>query len=180
MKEKDLRVIKTKENIEAALLELLKNRTIDKVTVVELSRTAKINKSTFYLHYQDIHDLYRQTVLKKLEEPFRSSDFFPDFFFAPERFMERLGEAVLRGLPAVKAMTHDKDDPQCVRGLISILCRKIYETGLIEKNEENDMKLETVFAAILYVMPRHRENLRDEAHVQMASIIHLLFPASAS
>ena len=42
MNERDMRVIKTKESIEKALFELLAVKPLDKVTVVELARAARI------------------------------------------------------------------------------------------------------------------------------------------
>lgn len=56
----DLRIRKTKRSIRAAFLELRKNRTLEKITVKELSELAEISKGTFYLHYKDIYDLSDQ------------------------------------------------------------------------------------------------------------------------
>lgn len=176
MNEKDIRVVKTRESIEAALLELLKSKPIDKISVVELACTAKINKSTFYLHYQDIHDLYRQTLFKILEKPFRNGDFFPDFFSDPEHFFAQLGDAIRLNLPAIFAFTHNQDELQVVRDLISVLCRKVYETGIIEKNVENDMKLEAIFWATLMIMPEYYENYSDLGHKRLADMARALFP----
>ena len=63
-KKTDLRVIKTRRAINAALLDLLQKKSIDNITVTELSQKAEINKGTFYLHYADIYDLY-QNALKE-------------------------------------------------------------------------------------------------------------------
>ena len=60
----DKRVIKTLEGIEKAFLELLSVKPVEKVTVTELADLARINKGTFYLHYQDIPDLYSKIMLK--------------------------------------------------------------------------------------------------------------------
>ena len=46
-KKTDLRVVKTKRAIYAALERLLHKKSIDKITVAELSREAMINKGTF-------------------------------------------------------------------------------------------------------------------------------------
>ncbi len=53
----DLRVKRTTNNIKAAFFELRKKKSIDKISVKELSEVAMINKATFYLHYKDIYDL---------------------------------------------------------------------------------------------------------------------------
>lgn len=59
----DLRVIKTRDSLNKALVELLRDKPLTKITVTELSRMAQINRSTYYLHYRDPYDQY-----DKLEE----------------------------------------------------------------------------------------------------------------
>jgi len=53
---KDRRIQKTKDAIQSAFAKLLREKSIDKMTVKQLCETANINKSTFYLHYRDIYD----------------------------------------------------------------------------------------------------------------------------
>lgn len=55
----DLRWQKTEEAIMDAFVEELKERPLRKVSVSNLAKRARINKSTFYLHYEDIFDLGR-------------------------------------------------------------------------------------------------------------------------
>ncbi len=64
MNNQDLRVLKTIENIENVFFELLGSKPIEKITVAELARVARINKGTFYRHYLDIPDLYMKTMQK--------------------------------------------------------------------------------------------------------------------
>lgn len=61
----DLRVRHTKQLLKEALLRLLQTKTIDKVTVTELCKTAHINRNTFYSHYRTPMDL-----LVEVEESF--------------------------------------------------------------------------------------------------------------
>lgn len=53
----DLRVIRTKQSIRDALVELVEKKGFDALTVKEITTTAKINRGTFYAHYQDKFDL---------------------------------------------------------------------------------------------------------------------------
>lgn len=53
----DLRIEKTKKNIMDAFIELRRKKPLEKITVKELSELARINKSTFYRHYEDIYAL---------------------------------------------------------------------------------------------------------------------------
>ncbi|AYU54807.1 TetR/AcrR family transcriptional regulator C-terminal domain-containing protein [Staphylococcus debuckii] len=68
MKEEDLRVIKTKNNIESAFLTLFYQKEIDKISVKEITSTAQIARKTFYLHYIDKYDLLEKIFIKRLEE----------------------------------------------------------------------------------------------------------------
>lgn len=53
----DLRVKRTIKNINDAFFELRKKKSLNKISVKELSEAAMINKATFYLHYRDIYEL---------------------------------------------------------------------------------------------------------------------------
>ncbi len=58
----DLRIIKTRKALKDALVELMNTKGFDKVTVQNLTTTAMVSRTTFYLHYLDKYDL-----LDKLE-----------------------------------------------------------------------------------------------------------------
>ncbi|MCR5144130.1 MAG: TetR family transcriptional regulator [Lachnospiraceae bacterium] len=62
---KDLRVIKTEEAIKHSFYNLVKEVSIEKISVKALCEEAKINKSTFYAHYDSIYDL-----MQALEDDF--------------------------------------------------------------------------------------------------------------
>lgn len=47
----DLRVVKTRQNVRYALLELMKEKPFSKITVTDISNRAQINRKTFYRHY---------------------------------------------------------------------------------------------------------------------------------
>ena len=53
----DLRVIRTKESIREALVELIEEKGFEAITVKDITTRAKINRGTFYAHYQDKYDL---------------------------------------------------------------------------------------------------------------------------
>lgn len=54
----DRRTTKTKKAIKSAFIEILKVKSINKITISELSEKADIGRGTFYLHYHDLYDLY--------------------------------------------------------------------------------------------------------------------------
>lgn len=53
----DLRVIRTKHSIRNALVELMEEKGFEAITVKDITNKAKINRGTFYAHYQDKFDL---------------------------------------------------------------------------------------------------------------------------
>lgn len=57
MNQNDLRVIKTRKNIEKVFLSLLMEKDFHKVTIQDILDRALINRSTFYKHYTDKYQL---------------------------------------------------------------------------------------------------------------------------
>lgn len=47
----------SEEKIEKAFMELLESKELEKVTVSDICKVAKINRSTFYANYIDVYDL---------------------------------------------------------------------------------------------------------------------------
>ena len=68
MTTKDLRIIKTLQQIDRALLELLNELPFQKITVQLLCERALINRSTFYKYYTDKYDLLDRYLNKILQE----------------------------------------------------------------------------------------------------------------
>ncbi len=62
----DLRVIKTKQLLKEALLELLKKMEFEEITIMKLTTYAQINRSTFYAHFYDKYDLLVKTINDEL------------------------------------------------------------------------------------------------------------------
>lgn len=56
----DRRSAKTKHAIRNAFLKLLKQKSINRISVVEISKLADLGRGTFYLHYKDVYDLMEQ------------------------------------------------------------------------------------------------------------------------
>lgn len=89
----DRRARKTRAALTAALLTLLKEKPVRTITVTELTELADVNRATFYVHYQDVYDLYGQMkedtclicqdIIRKHADEIaaeRFQDFFEDLF----------------------------------------------------------------------------------------------------
>ncbi|MFJ7647140.1 TetR/AcrR family transcriptional regulator [Lysinibacillus sp. NPDC097279] len=53
----DLRVVRTIESIKEAFVALIEEKGFESITVKDITTKAKINRGTFYAHYQDKYDL---------------------------------------------------------------------------------------------------------------------------
>jgi len=72
MKEKvqksDRRVRRTKRVLAVALVDLLTEKPLNRITVKEVTEIADVNRATFYRHYQDIYDMFYQIEDELLAE----------------------------------------------------------------------------------------------------------------
>ena len=59
-KKVDRRVIKTRRQLKKGLAALMKEKSVNQITVKELVEEVDIKRSTFYLHFKDIQDLLRE------------------------------------------------------------------------------------------------------------------------
>lgn len=64
----DPRVLRTRQFLKEALIELMEEMSIEKITVNRLAQRAQINRVTFYLHYRDIPDMLEKMADDMAEE----------------------------------------------------------------------------------------------------------------
>ncbi|MGX7045994.1 TetR/AcrR family transcriptional regulator [Pseudolactococcus plantarum] len=71
----DIRIIKTKQAIKNAMIELLQEKSFDLITTTELVKRAGVSRSNFYTHYQDKYQLvdeYQSAFFKKISTIFQT------------------------------------------------------------------------------------------------------------
>ena len=100
----DLRVIRTKEAIRNTFEEMICEMDYEKITIKELTERARINRKTFYLHYNSLDDLLLEMQnemaknfiarTKDLERP-RDMDKITREFFLVSEGAGRLHEKLL-------------------------------------------------------------------------------------
>ena len=64
----DKRILKTKNKLKSALVELLQEKRLDEITILELTEKASINRKTFYLHYKSIPSVLEEIENNTIEE----------------------------------------------------------------------------------------------------------------
>ena len=99
----DLRVIRTREAIRKAFEEMICEMDYEQISIKELTERARINRKTFYLHYNSLDDLLRELQnemaknfierTRDLERPRDMDKITREFFLVSEgagRLHERL------------------------------------------------------------------------------------------
>ena len=75
----DLRVQRTKEAIRRAFTEMICEMDYEKITIKGLTERARINRKTFYLHYDGLDELLREMQSEMVREFFLRSEELGEF-----------------------------------------------------------------------------------------------------
>ncbi|TFE26951.1 TetR/AcrR family transcriptional regulator [Cohnella luojiensis] len=68
----DRRILKTKDAINKAFLELFAEKGLEQITINDISERANVNRGTIYLHYADKYDLLDKCIDDHLNKMFIS------------------------------------------------------------------------------------------------------------
>ncbi|GAB2559254.1 TetR/AcrR family transcriptional regulator [Gracilibacillus alcaliphilus] len=106
----DRRIKKTKKAIKQAFLTLLQENELTKITVSQICSMADIGRGTFYLHYQDIFDLYEKLEGELLNQLLE----WIDELYGKEEpitlaaFMEKTAEFIIQNKAAFEIFMNEK------------------------------------------------------------------------
>lgn len=70
IKSKDLRVSKSRQAIEEALLQLIDEKGFNNVHINDIALRAKVNRNTIYLHYESKENIIEQIVERTFQEQY--------------------------------------------------------------------------------------------------------------
>lgn len=65
----------TKQALQEAFWELYKNKSIEKISVREITERAGYNRGTFYLYYKDVYDILEQSEQLLIREIYNTGIF---------------------------------------------------------------------------------------------------------
>lgn len=176
---KDLRVIKTERAIYSALVELLKKKDLEKITVSELSEKAEINKATFYLHYSDIYSLYQEALARHIKEIISELSLPEKIFSDPEEF----SRCLINDFFNPEALANDpffKNTNQIYNRTLSYhICNAFTEqmisAQLLPNTRENILKMEFFFTGIAFLRQDHTDEDNELIIPILADTIRDLF-----
>ncbi|WP_042197114.1 TetR/AcrR family transcriptional regulator [Paenibacillus camerounensis] len=74
----DPRVLRTRQLLKNALIELLEEMDIEKISVNRIAERAGINRVTFYLHYRDLPDMLERMADEMVEDIYKVVSSHPE------------------------------------------------------------------------------------------------------
>ena len=83
--------------MDEALMRLLEVKDFEYITVKEICAKAGVNRSTFYLHYETIDDLLKETT------EYYNEQFLKQFSFVPDQFVPSIHSAPLNELVLINS-----------------------------------------------------------------------------
>lgn len=158
MNENDLRVKKTRASIENAFFELLAEKPLEKISVTELARRARINKGTFYLHYKDIYDLYSSILDHFFDNIIESIDFFPLFLEDTEGFLRSFTVTVSNHFEEFRMLLQKSSETRYQQQLVQKLSSKIGDACNLPHDLKNDIRLDAALNLLLYLFPKYADS----------------------
>ncbi|MGP4062859.1 TetR/AcrR family transcriptional regulator [Halobacillus sp. H74] len=186
-KSSDLRVIRTVEAIKNALVELIEEKGFDAVTVKDITTRAKINRGTFYSHYQDKYDLVAKCEEEVMDEmsdkivknvPSLIDDLETnDSNTTPLSILVPFLEYINQNKGLMKALLDPISDLSFQTKLKEFMLKTLFESNktppLIEKNllVPPEYLVSYIGSAHLGVIQQWLNNNREESPQEIAEII---------
>lgn len=138
----DLRIQRTKAAIKKAFLELRGKKSIEKITITELSARANINKATFYLHYSDIYELSDEIEDEMIDEMIVGG--LENYFEAPQKYSLEVFGAFMDNRKKLRTIFSGSRS-----GLFSVKIEQRIKAKLYEKYPEMNTKHNDVVLSFL-------------------------------
>lgn len=149
---KDRRIRKTKDVLKKSLISLMKEKSINSITVKELCEKADINRGTFYLHYKDVFHMLSE-IEKELFEGFQ--DMILSYEISPDKIETK---PILKDIFTFIAKNSDfcivilceRGDMAFMKKIVSVIYEKGYSdwSNILKKNDKD--LFDKYYSFILY------------------------------
>jgi AcrR family transcriptional regulator len=137
----DRRSRRTRARLINALLELLGHKSINSITVTELTEMADVNRATFYSHYRDVHDMLDQLkadwsktiyeVVSKHSRCIGKGDYAP--------LIKEIVDYLDKNESLISAVMGPNGDGTFFNDIIEVLRQACYEAMISENNELREL-----------------------------------------
>lgn len=141
-KKRNRNALRSKRLIRQAFVELLREKTFEKITVKELVERADINRSTFYAHYPDIMGILEEIECEIIEYVENSMcRIEADVFFEnPEPYIKAVIALMVENRELYALLSKSEITSKYLNKLKEVIYERIVEeAGEYTSNKENDM-----------------------------------------
>ena len=183
----DRRSLRTKKLIKEAFSELLEEKSLNNISIIDLTARADINRGTFYLHYKDKYDLLERIeneIIEALHEQTKNVSYLDllnaNFINMPAPFMINIFKYFKENSTFIKTILGPKGDP-----LFHNKLKKLIEANLFMKiiksiNQDTILIPEKYFlnyviSAHIGVIQHWLESGMKESPEEMALILSKMF-----
>lgn len=144
----DARVRYTKMTIKKAILDLLIDKPIRKITVKEICDLAMINRATFYSHYRDAYDLLEQIQTEMYNE-FKVALSSPDKSNI-NNVAEEILSLVNKNVELYKILLSENGDKMFLKRIADIGQKSTFSELKKQYPEANDKQLHLIYSYITH------------------------------
>ena len=172
MEHLDNRVRYTKSVLQQALLNILRRKHIDKVTVKELCAEVKVNRGTFYLHYSTPNDLLMEIEQQFIDE--NMAQFNPYFYGGNETsHMANLFSGILKNRELCRIIMGKNCNPRFLERIRSMIRPRIIDGWCREfpayRAEDLDYIFDFVFSGSMELILNWIEDDQGLSTAQLAN-----------
>ncbi|MBY9081167.1 TetR/AcrR family transcriptional regulator C-terminal domain-containing protein [Paenibacillus sp. HN-1] len=153
------RVKMTKKKMKDAFVEILKVKTIDNITVKELTNKVGVNRGTFYIHYQDIYSLWGEIEEETLAEIHKLGSVIKDYELTDAEDLQEPIPATLEVLHYLKSNENYIQALLGQNGMSSftlkwkaVMKQYLFSKAIFENKEYNEYLLEFLLSANIGVI----------------------------
>lgn len=165
----DQRKLKTRQSIEEAFLQLRKEKSVEQISVTELSRLARISKATFYLHYRDIFDLSEKLQMSIINEVLDHVEISPAIM---DHFLEFSKEITTVMGQYTSALTVLFSGTQMA--MIPILLENQIRERILEQSPELKTDSELSIRLTYHIQGSYHAYLRHAHHTDIRKILDII------
>lgn len=136
--------IRSRKLIRQAFMELLKEKSFEKITVTDIVKKADINRSTFYAHYPDVMgiiDEIQEEVLSYTERVMADMD-FSDFFKNPMPLLKKIVKLAEDNSELYRLLSHSSLSVKQLENLKLLLIEQTLKTTAISDKYKNSFQFE--------------------------------------
>lgn len=157
----DLRVVKTKTSIKNAFLELRRKKSIEKITVKELSEIAMINKATFYLHYSDIYELAEEIENETIQEIFDDIKSLDLIFDSPSKLTKEFMMAFYRRYEIISVLFSDIRSGKLVDKIEQEIKKRVLKN---DENLEKELMLTFIIQGVFHTAIKYKDEDTEKVY----------------